>query len=500
MTDNTPNTPEGPETPASGSSEPPAAETHAAGAPWNVAPNSPAHSEAAPAPADPGYPPIPAPPNPTSPDPAQQASIYQPPAPAPGYSAPATPPYSPEQQPYAQQSQQSYGTEQQPYAQQQAIPTEVYGQQQEPQATTGPTPSGPPYGAPTAYGAPAPGQPGGKKSKTPLWIGLGAVVLVIVLVGGLLLLRGLLNRQDDPNPGPSSDAPITYDTPEAAVEAYLTAIADGDAATALALSRTPGNSALLTDEMLAASAALAPMTDIVVTPEQSSDEFTAEIEVSYQLGSETINTSVTAYGDGNGEWTVSGTTLVYVPYGADGLDITLNGIAIEDPDNIELFPGMYEIGTTTTYYTFTGTTQTSVEPEFSSSALENAKPALNEDGVAVFQEAINTAVEACLASTKLDPGCGLAISPEPSNDLQPIEDTVVRTLSAEGQVALGQLEPELDSSNPFAVSAGSIGIVEATLQCTNMTSGATEGCSPFLGRSLSYPVVDFSSDPVTVIW
>ncbi|MFV0427793.1 MAG: hypothetical protein ACK5KU_12275 [Beutenbergiaceae bacterium] len=405
---------------------------------------------------------------------AAEASSGPPPSAPFGYGA--TPPaYDPSQQPYGQ-------------------PTQAYGQAGTP--------------APAQFGATPPGQPGGGKPKTGLWIGLGAAAMVLVLVTVLAVVLLTGNRDDEadestanPTDTPSASVdPAAYDAPEAAVEAYFDALIAGDSNTALSLVfPAPDDYSLLTDEMLTASADVAPISDVVVEAPQNPDGSISDIRVTYQVGDSTAQTSI-AVTNRDDSWMVRGYATLRAPNRSEGLDITLNGFAIEDPDDMVVFPGAYEIGTSTTYFTFTGTTQVLVGTDYSYD-FDDAEPTLDEEGLTIFQEAIRADVEECIASTQLAGGCGLDISSQASGDLVPIEGTVSRTLSADAQASLSNLEPDLAYDNPFAVSVDSwIGRVETTLQCEDTSNGTTGPCTSYSGNSLEDPVVDFNQDPVTVHW
>ncbi|MFV0407081.1 MAG: hypothetical protein ACK5LN_09705 [Propioniciclava sp.] len=334
---------------------------------------------------------------------------------------------------------------------------------------------------------------------------MASLIVIASLVGIVMLAASALSNSSPTGTGtsasPASQPPRSYDTAEAAVEAFLNAVAQGDSVTAIALlTRAPGDRSLLTDEMLAASAAVAPITDVTVTPDPAAPEHMAEVPVSYKVGEQLVQTKVQARQSTGGSWVVYGTSTMRAPYGSDGLAITVNGIGVANPDQMEVFPGSYEIATTTRYYTFKGTTQTITTTDFSSDGFRETEITLNDEGLKVFREAIVKDVDACLASKKIDPGCGLGLESNPDRELQPIEDTFKRELSAEAKTALKNLKPELDFENPFSVSAGRIGSLKVTAKCEDTAAAKKVTPCEQNGARLGRPVVDFSTDPVTVRW
>jgi Domain of unknown function (DUF4333) len=151
----------------------------------------------------------------------QPGGAYPPsgPQPQPGYGQPQQPPQQPQwgQQPpdYGQQPQPGYGQPQQPYGQPGQQPygqpqdpgQQQYGQQPGAYPQTGPQPQqqyGQQPGMPGQYdyGQP-PGYPGGAqegasggKSKKGLWIGVGALILVVAVVAVLgFLAPGFFNTK-----------------------------------------------------------------------------------------------------------------------------------------------------------------------------------------------------------------------------------------------------------------------------------------------------------------
>lgn len=332
----------------------------------------------------------------------------------------------------------------------------------------------------------------------------GAIAAALLAVAALVaVVTYVLNTEpetSEPAVAATSED-VVYESAAAAVTAYLNALAASDAEAALAiLTSEPADTTLLTSSMLAASTDLAPMSDIVVEEPAVTEADSVDVAVSYRLGTTTIDSTVRAVRDSNFLWTVLGITTMAAPPTTTGLDLTLNGIDIDDPDEMVLFPGTYELATTTPSFTITGTTRTYLSLDEVHPGFDDAEPALDDEGLTHFRDVIGTAVATCVESSALDPGCGVAITSSPTDELQPIDGTVAWVLSAQAQATLSQLQPELSPSNPFAVSAGAIGPVEVELECNDVTNDTLTTCSPSVFPIIGFPVVDFSTSPATVLW
>ncbi len=295
----------------------------------------------------PTEPPVPAQePYPAQPYPAYPAQPY-PPQPYPAQ------PYPP--QPYPGQQQfsgqafpgQPYGAQpQQPYAGQQAYP----GPQQ-------PYPTQPPYAAQAQqpYGpvAQPPAQPKGKGG---LILGILGGVIVLGLIAVFAIPRGTTV----PTPvatagGTTQTAMAPPATGAVAVQGYLEAVASGDSASAIAFGvRPPLEQSLLTDEMLAANRAAAPITDIATTEGTGDDHQT--VQATHNLGGAQVSTTfeVTRV---NGAWLLDA---IAAPLPLDlastvGVDLTINGVDVAYV-NPQVFPGKYTVATSSGWYKVSGGT------------------------------------------------------------------------------------------------------------------------------------------------
>ena len=337
--------------------------------------------------------------------------------------------------------------------------------------------------------AAAPGVPGApvsppRKLGTGALLGIigGAVALVVIVA--VVVIAAIL-----PN--------LTSGTsPSAVAEAYLTAIAEGDAETALTyLDDAPGETTLLTDEVLEVSRSLAPIEDIEVV-EATSDQFSGEVTVSYTLGGEPVTTTYNVY-NSDDEWEISGGLSTLITSQLKGLGVTVNGAAI-DGDSYEVFPGTYEFATTLPAFTLGDDAIFSATDPYESPDTYNIEPALSEEGLTQFRQLVRAAVDACLASPNLAAGCGIDIPAVLSDGTQMKDGTLRRSLTADTQVKLESLEATLSYDVPTLARGDYIGGVQVEGDCTK--NGASGTCSVLFGPSLGTPSVDMAAETPTVLW
>ena len=414
--------------------------------------------------------------------------------PTPGVPGPGQQPYPPQQYPQAYPGQpypgqppatqpipgQPYGTQpQQPYPGAQPIPGQPYGAQPipgqpygaqpqqpypgqpyagQPYAAQQPYPGQQPYGpqgpVPPPYG-PA-GQPPGKpKGKGALILGITGGVAALAVIASFLVPRSPVLPVTPQLPGttasvPSATAsvpgasvtPVTQtDSAQAAVQDYLQAVASGDSASAIASAVSPPmEQSLLTDEMLAANQAVAPITDITVTEGTGSDH--QSVQAAYNLGGTPVNTTfeVTRV---NGSWKLDA---VAVPLPIDlsatvGVDLAINGVQLLNI-NPAVFPGRYTVEAVSGWYTLSGGA-VQVENTTPSGQAPEVKLALTSSGVSAIRKAAQAKLNSCLKKNSLAPaGCGFGSYLPGTNKVRPstIDWRVVK-----GGTAMRKLKPSLDA-------------------------------------------------------
>ncbi|MFT4219618.1 MAG: hypothetical protein QM611_03765 [Microbacterium sp.] len=446
----------------------------------------------------PGNPPPPA-------TPEQPPAPPVPPTPPAAPVPPPTPPAGAPQEPFAQQPPAA----QQPYPPQQPpAPQQPYGQQPYPQQA--------PYAAPpTGYAGqqPAPDYPGhapqgaqppaerkGLSKGALIGIIGGGAALVAIIVVVAVALTSLLSGGGQPaaNPGGGEGEPVAT-TPDAVVTGYLEALAASDAEQALSyVESPPADLTFLTDEVLQASNARAPITGISVTAPTNA-EFSVEVQATYSIGDEQVSTTfnVSDYDD-DGTWSMSaGTSDIQLGSRVEGLEVTLNGVALTGLD-VTVFPGSYEVATTSEAFTIEGASTFTVREPFDYPSLSDMEVTLSKSGLKQFRQLIKKDVSTCLKSKKRKAGCGLSVPATLSDGTKIVQGTVKRTLTADAKSNLKSLKPQESYTDPMRVTSEYIGGVN--MQATCVKGGSRGTCRIIMGPSLGAPVVDFTSDPPTVNW
>ena len=481
-------------------------------------PGAPAQPEAPDAPDAQQVPP--APETPKAPDVPQapSAPVTPPQAPAAPPQAPSTPPQAPAAPPQAPSAPQA--PQQPPYAGGQYVPPSAppqapgapqYGAPQNGAPQNGAPQNGAPQNGAPQYGAPQYGAqptagyaaPKGPKRKlgTGALIGIigGAILVVVLLVVGVVFGISRIGGMAGGGGGGGGEEPKAQaSSPSDAVTDYLTAIADGDAKTALGyLSSPPNDSTLLTDEALAASAELAPITEIDV-PETKGESGSADVTATYLLNGEPITTTFsTSDYDDDGKWEISGGTGSIYTEPFDGLGLTINGVEV-DAESVEVFPGTYELATSLKNFTLSGPTTVTITEPYESADTSQIKPALTEEALQQFRGLVRAAVDACIASTTLAAGCGIDLPATISDGTQLADGTITRSLSADSNATLDSLEATPSYDNPTLVEGEYIGSPSVEADCTK--DGATGRCSIYFAPALGTPSVDMASDNPVVNW
>ncbi|WP_238419687.1 hypothetical protein [Gordonia sp. 'Campus'] len=226
-----------------------------------------------------------------------------------------------------------------------------------------------------------------------------AVVLVVVLVAALL--TGL-SREDE-----------RAATPEDAVRTYLTALADADAATALAVIEPRPEPTFLTDEVLRAQRAAAPMSEIRIGSDASGGSDGAsdttgrtEISASYRMGGRVADTAVRVARVADGWAVVDGAVAVRI----DALQVvrpTLFGREVRQGDTVHLFPGPQRWGSADT--DFVGRVAEDaypIEPQGPVSVRVTGE--LSPSGTSAVSDAVSEHLRRCANSTRIDPAAEVA--------------------------------------------------------------------------------------------
>lgn len=331
-----------------------------------------------------------------------QGPAQQPPpaASAAGPGQPTSQPYPGAAQPYPGPTPQGatpppYPGSAQPYPNQpyagQPYPGQPYGAQPNPGQAYPPPPGAMP-------GQPPTGVPPKRSNKTILLIGAGvvAVIIVIAVIVAMLPKAGF--------PGPAGSAPAPAKSGADAARGYLEALAAGDSAAALSYAeQVPADTSLLTDEVLAASNAVTPITDIQVV-EPASDY--APISVSYLLGDETVSTQFYA-SNASGAWKLDSVTRDLSILDMNGIALTINGAPVQG-SRVTLFPGSYSLVPTNNLYAVDGGAFVITSPQDLTS--HTMQLGLSSTGEQKLRAAAQAQLKHCLKQTSLAPkGCGFSI-------------------------------------------------------------------------------------------
>lgn len=373
----------------------------------------------------------------------------------------------------------------------------------------------PAAGSPSSGQAPiagGPGDGGPKKSKLG-WIlgGVGGclvLLLIVVLIIVFAVRSGGGGGEESGGGGGGGDTSTAADLPPeeaipAAATAYLQAIADADAETAFSyLDPDYGTtqSILMTDDALAASAEQAPITGIEATLSGDSvgDAGYGDASVSYVIGETEVSETWSFFEADDGSWKLYGGTGSLYLDSLAGLGATVNGVAIEDETDIEVFPGSYTVAIDQQYLDLDGEATALISAPSQSGDFYELEAVLNDEGTEYARGLVQDAVNACLEETTRDSGCGLSIPETLSDGTEIAEDTVERSLPDTTQATLDELEFTTEYDEPTTVTSESIGSVDITAECTQ---GDQSGrCEILMGPSLGTATIDLAAEEPEVLW
>jgi len=353
-------------------------------------------------------------------------------------------------------------------------------------------PSAPPYaqnynadGYPlSAYPGAVPATPKKPMSKG-LLFGIIGGAAALVLLGAAVIVVPIVVRGAAP-------------TASEAVEGYLTALSEGDAETALTFIETYDREGLLTDEVLAASLELAPLSDIVVEESEGASEYDETVSATFSLGGETIERQFKAYNSAQDGWVISDGLINASLTSFEGLGVTVNG-ATADDDSISVFPGAYQLALEHEEFAidadsdiFTFATNDDTE------RLWDIYPMLTDEGASTFRSLVRAAIEECVAMKTLSTPCGMDITGIDLSGAEPVDGSVVRTLASDGESVMDSMEPEVDYSTPTRVSTYDTPSVDMTLKGTS--GGTTSEYEVWFGGYMDTPSVDFAEETPVVTW
>lgn len=146
----------------------------------------------------------------------------------------------------------------------------------------------------------------------------------------------------------------------------------------------------------------------------------------------------------------------------------INDVPVPDGlTSFYLFPGSYEVKTTSEYYTFDSLGRFIFEPYAYLSVPTNASMEFGGLGVTlegsnVFRTAVSEALSGCLAARGTEAGCGLDVPSVLDDGTIVDEGSLVRTADPAVWAELEECYPTLQHDLRFVELKGSLGVVKTT--------------------------------------
>jgi len=243
---------------------------------------------------------------------------------------------------------------------------------------------------------------------------------------------------------------------------YLTALSEGDASGLLAyLAKPPPSTALITDDVLAESLRLNPITDITVL-DSAKDYDRTMVTVQYRIGPTRVIDTFSVEKSDDGFWRVSSKTgflEVNLPKGAVAVGLTLNGTPVGPDSYAYLVPGTYQVGSTNPLLTSTKTfvlarlspgsdEEEAFGPNLGLSTLDGLV-SLSPDGQQKVTETVATTVAQCLGEAKIATSCGLTFSHIFYEGRGTPTESTLRWTVEPGSTDLAQTRPQTGWMQPW---------------------------------------------------
>ena len=321
-----------------------------------------------------------------------------------------------------------------------------------------------------------------------LWglIGGGAALVAIIVIV-VLVATSMLNKT-------AGEGGAGAETPVDAVKGYLTALSKNDSKAALVYlsSSSTRTNELLTDAVLKASNAIAPIGNIT-TKQVKSGPYSADIDTTFSLGSETVSVTYQVNKRDDTWELYNGVQTLYLS-GLQGVDSSINGVSTSKLKSVDVFPGTYQFAVASKYLAIQGGSKLRIVTRNDRDALIQMKVGLNDAGTTKFRSLVGSAVKACVAMKTLSTPCGLDVGDIKSNGVSVVDGSVERSITTEGNATLASLKPEVSYSTPSVVSTYDIIGVDTKVKGTDGNSYTTYGVD------LKKPSVDFSAATPKVTW
>lgn len=265
----------------------------------------------------------------------------------------------------------------------------------------------------------------------------------------------------------------------APVAAYLSAVADGRSADALALLAAPPTSTtLLTDQVLAASTKAAPITEVAVTL-TGVNQVTATFKADGKPVTMTIPITQV-----DGRWKVAdGLAEITIP---NAWPVTVNGTPAGASRTLTVFPGTYTVASTSGYLSY-GTV-----PAITVGSVAASTVTLTDPGKTAIVAGWKATIDECLKRQDLQPaGCPFGVALTPGWTAKP--ETISWTMSSD---PLAQAQP---------VATARAGVFEASVTLPVTVKATYVGSGREVPRTDPNPVTvtmtaDVTTTPITTSW
>lgn len=333
----------------------------------------------------------------------------------------------------------------------------------------------------------------------PLRAVLVALVTVMVLgIGaGLFYVQFLRNVEQDPDTIVEVTATASrsvLQTPQDAVRGYFQALADGDITEALTYGPRGGNGSLLLlePEAHAAMPKGSRPSDLRILTE---DPHASEVEVSYTLAGEEVNTTVRVNRLDSGDYQLARTTVTVLTQvaGGDNLPMFINGVEADHTIPLEVVPGTYSLSTELPFIAYPEEASFRIQSlAYTDVTVFPVNPQLTAEGRDALLGSARESLARCIASRELTPtGCPNAIRANKPVSAGSVEWTLLND-------PWSSFNPTLNSDDQ------TIGIATVSLQyrvTMTYTDGHTSGNND-LSRNVqvSATLLGRSADEVSVTW
>ena len=329
-----------------------------------------------------------------------------------------------------------------------------------------------------------------------MWLIVLIVALAVVLVGGgIFFAIWHSNRDDGIKGGRADDGPVEAGqatTAQAAVRGYLQALAAGNSADALSFAAEPPiDSTFLSDEVLAASLAINPITFQQAVREDLSTQDYIAVTADYQIGNQPVDaTYLTVLRDGH--YFIDQVTApidLYTTYVSD-IGMELNGVPLSYISYPELFPGSYQLTIDNSMLTSTGGQFVVTDPLAFPSVDMTVE--LAADTPAQLASAAKTTLDSCMAEKSLMSDCGIGLPIIFSEDK--IRDVDYNSVQWDFITGSSDFSPDSFSYDPLIEPVQASTPIDVTVRRTVHGEGADAGYIFYSCYDISSVRVDFS-DP-----